>query len=362
MSIFLAIGAVVLSELFLFAPIALFLEYGWPVRKKAILAPFSNEVVKKYFQAFHPNDPRGSKGTRQDFEKEFVDRYGRRHYVVPSVILGLVSVYLVVLSVNSLFQHATGSTPFFSDVLSPITVAAFCGAYVWVVADLIARERTLDLSTTHVHWATFRLIVSLPLGFAFSQFATNDKVGLGVAILAGAFPGQTLGKMARRIAGKQLGIDDPPGDKRTRLDNLQNIDTTVSDRFVDEGITTIPQLAYADPVDITMRTGFKFIFVVDCVSQALLWVYMEDYYAAAKANGFRGALEVCGFLQEREDAENKGENQIFDDMRMLEQKRKVMEAFAVQAKVPVDVIEEQMDYIWNDTWVGFLVDLTDDGE
>ena len=45
------------------------------------------------------------------------------------------------------------------------------------------------------------------------------------------------------------------------------------ERYKDEGITTICGLAYADPIDLTIRTNFDFNYVVDCVSQALMWIY-----------------------------------------------------------------------------------------
>lgn len=50
--------------------------------------------------------------------------------------------------------------------------------------------------------------------------------------------------------------------------NLDSIDHPIADRLNGADILTIAQLAYTDPVQLAMRTGLGFDFVLDIVGQA----------------------------------------------------------------------------------------------
>ena len=73
---------------------------------------------------------------------------------------------------------------------------------------------------------------------------------------------------------------------------------SLAERFEIEGIVSIEQLAYSDPIDITLRTGLTFMFVIDIISQALGWVYLEKDIIIARRYSLRGALEIQGLLEE----------------------------------------------------------------
>ena len=79
---------------------------------------------------------------------------------------------------------------------------------------------------------------------------------------------------------------------------MQSIGKSNAERFKDEGVTTISGLAYADPIDLTIRTNFDFNYVVDCVSQALMWIYFgkKKDYAKLFPLSLRGAQEVAAVM------------------------------------------------------------------
>jgi len=63
----------------------------------------------------------------------------------------------------------------------------------------------------------------------------------------------------------------------------------------------VPKLARCatlSPIDLTVKTNLEFNFVIDSVSQALLWVYLEDRVKKLYPFSLRGAQEVCSFLDD----------------------------------------------------------------
>src|SRR5215813_12461801 len=76
--------------------------------------------------------------------------------------------YLILFSVNTAFRHIPAGISIFDAELPLVAVAGVAGAYMWVLHDLILRERSLDLPTTHVNRATFRFVVAIGLGYALA--------------------------------------------------------------------------------------------------------------------------------------------------------------------------------------------------
>jgi hypothetical protein len=71
---------------------------------------------------------------------------------------------------------------------------------------------------------------------------------------------------------------------------------TNAERFYDEGITTIAELAWTDPVDLAVRTNFDFNYVIDCMGQALLAVYMGEAIRKLGPFSLRAAQEAASMV------------------------------------------------------------------
>jgi hypothetical protein len=108
-----------------------------------------------------------------------------------------------------------------------------------------------------------------------------------------AFPTNTLFALMRRLLSQNLKLSDVPMSGETQLKVLPGIDVLNAERFAAEDITTIAQLAYHDPVELTMRTNFDYSYIVDCLSQALLFIYVgEEYLDKLALQGIRGSYEM----------------------------------------------------------------------
>src|SRR5271166_2896146 len=86
----------------------------------------------------------------------------------------------------------------------------------------------------------------------------------------------------------------------------------------------MPQLAYYDPVKLTMQTNIDYDYIVDCVSQALLFVYVgKDSLEKLTRQGIRGAYEMRGILLELEDEEASIDQK--EQVKAKEKLRKIAE-------------------------------------
>ena len=180
--------------------------------------------------------------------------------------------------------------------LPAIPVAALAGAYMWVLYDLIGRTRRRDLAPADLSWGSFRFVVAAPLGLSVAALFT-EEAGVAVAFLLGAFPTRTLITLMQRAAASKVGLEGYADESGHEILKLQGISRVSAERFGDEGVSTILQLAYSDPVDLTMRTNFAFSYVIDCCSQALAWIYFEDKMPQLRQYGVRGAMEIGNVLK-----------------------------------------------------------------
>jgi hypothetical protein len=348
--------AFLLLEAILLLPVTLFLLTGWGARRRIILSRFTDRSVHLYYRAFFPQEQLAgpSRPTHlAAFADDFDRRYGRWHYLAPLALFTATSSYLLLLSLNTAFRLLPTPVSWLDVELPTVAVAGVAGAYMWVLYEFISRERSMDFSTTHVNRATFRFAVAVPLGYALAQLAVSQPWQHSLAVLAGAFPTDAIFRNLRWLFVRRLGMDEPPADRRDRLDNLQGVDAGVAERFAEEGITTVSQLAYSDPIALTIRSGFRFDYVCDCISQALAWVYLEGRLAVAARFGIRGALEVAGLL----DTVRKANPADPVSVAEAAQASQAIEDFAAAAQMTRLTVEGILNTIWEDRAVEFLIDI-----
>jgi hypothetical protein len=82
------------------------------------------------------------------------------------------------------------------------------------------------------------------------------------------------------------------------------VDNAVFERMSEIGVTTIGQLAWSDPIALTMRTNMGFMFVLDLVSQALAWSYLGPKLETLRPMGLRGAYEIRVLMAEAGDPDS----------------------------------------------------------
>lgn len=275
-------------------PVGHYLLFGWPARKQQIVSRFSDESIARYKETFRP---KSDFTDNEGFSKDYDVRYGRQLFLVPVLLFSVTLFFLTYLSVAWVLSHDWANA---SEGTAKIAIFSLAGAYMWITYDLIIRARQNDVVTSDVNRATLRLLVSLPFGFAISAFAgvmTGSTVTLSTGALAffvGAFPTDTILKFMRRTAGGQLKLDaDTSGDSVQQLTKIDGISVPIAERFIDEGVKTNLQLAYTDPVALTIKSGMDFSFILMCCGQALVRIYFnDDQMKAVQKYALRTGFEI----------------------------------------------------------------------
>jgi len=224
--------------------------------------------------------------------------------------------------------------------LPALAVVAISGAYMYCAFDIIDRWNSSGLSPTDLLWLSFRLAIAVPMAYALSS-AFNSTLALTVAFLIGAFPTRTLLKVARRVASKLLASEDLPESGDTELLKLSGVDRKIAECFAAEGITTVLQLAYSDPVRLAIRTNLAFSYMVDVMSQALLYIYVGPRLADFANASLRGSYEICA-LRHGLKSEQVAEAE------------KRFNAIATELKYPPDVFRNLISQVGDDPCTTFL--------
>ena len=336
-------GAIALCILLPLVPIGEYLRTGWRAKRNDITAGVSEEAKRRYLQMFSLSDQAargagqrgrglpakrrhatgdavagdGKTGRHDQVFEDFYKRwYGRHRYAVPVLVFVGVLAFLSVeigYSAASLFPYWKAHEPTWTYSLDPTALSAIAGAYLWVTSDFIRRARRLDFAPSDINWGTLRLVVAVPMGYAFAGFGqvgtagpvadTGQVVASVIAFSLGALPLSAIQDILRQTLYKRFTTTVHEEDRTDAVTQLQGIDDEIAMRLESEGITTIPQLAYCDPVRLVMRSNLTFNFVVDCMNQALCWVYFESQLDNLRPLGLRGAVEISALLDALASAE-----------------------------------------------------------
>lgn len=328
-----------LAAAMVLVPLLLYLYLPWATRRDKLLGYLDKESLILYYQQFFPTKTPAPTAVLQEFRSDFARTYGRRHYGVPILLLALLTTASAFAAARTLqvWQNVASS----KYALPWIVLSALAGGFAWVISDLISRLRRRDFTVSDIYNWVFRILIAAPFGWAFAQLA-KDTVGVPLAFLLGAFPTGTLFTIARRLAATRLGVSEDPTTGALELEKLQSVTKTNAERFYDAGISTIVQLAYADPVDLTIRTNFDFNYVIDCTSQALLWIYFGEKTSALQVYSLRGAQEVCYYLILLRDATTQA------------QASATLMAVAASLNLPPDVMLTTLEQVGEDPYSKFI--------
>jgi hypothetical protein len=275
----------------LFYPIAAFLYSGWPRRWEEISTILDDKAKQRYLIIFH-NLNVDTDHARTRFKGLYFSLYGRKLFAIPMLLLGIIALVETYYIAGALLELVNpGKTS--KDL--QVSVAAMAGAYGAVAWYLIARMQQRNLSRGDVCRAAVQMAVAVIAGFAFSAFSNADLAPL-MAFAVGFIPFQTLAELLRKQVRKQLPATADAEVSSEQITELTGIDAATAARIEDADITTVVQLAWCDPIDLTMRSNLQFIFVLDIVSQALAWVYLKGDLKALGKTGLRGAIEIRTML------------------------------------------------------------------
>jgi hypothetical protein len=253
-----------------------------------------DEAKKIYLEKFQKYTAATPDEARTVFYQNYHSRFGRRHFIVPLAVIGILVILQGALVIEFLIPEIDLGT--LKLPLNPAALAALAGAYMWVVSDFIWRARRMDFSPADVLWGSLRLFIAAPLGLSIGSLAKPDVLAF-VAFGLGAFPLETLQTFLRQLSARALNIEIGTV-QNSELLRLDGVDQILVERLAHEDITSIVQLAYCDPIQLAMRSNLSFNAIVDLVNQALAWVYIGEKLPLLRPLGFRGAYEVRQFCED----------------------------------------------------------------
>ena len=246
-------------------PILHHLEWGLAERRRSILGYFDDRAARLYFKQFYAAEvEKLGPNYAVQLARIYDQRFGLRAFLMP------LTIYLVALATTITIVLATAFSTLKlatipSAVLPAVSAYALAGAYLWIVSDLIQRYRQRDLVPGALYAATFRTAIAIPTAYAISAILT-EAAAPTFAFLLGTFPTDTLVLIMRRTVSKKLGLgDESDTNKKHELEVLQGVNTAIAEKLSDMGVSTLLQLAYEDPIQLTMRTNLSFSFAVDVV-------------------------------------------------------------------------------------------------
>jgi hypothetical protein len=180
----------------------------------------------------------------------------------------------------------------FTELPDKVVVAALSGAYLSVGLNLFSRIACLSLLPSDLNYYTLRMIIAPAMGFALSTVAGSVNAVVLVAFAITLLPISDILTWLRSLAAKSLNITDSPQEVTDKVINLPGVDSDLAARFQEQGVTTIRQFADTDPVQLSMRSGLDFAFVVSLVDEALVWPYFGKKLLALSAFGWNGVSDV----------------------------------------------------------------------
>jgi hypothetical protein len=341
-------------------PVGQYLRYGWSARKQQIVSRLADKSIVFYKATFCPNsDLADSAG----FAKEYDVRYGRTLFLFPVLLLSAMLFFSTYLGVSWVFSHDWLGE---SEGTAKIAFFSLAGAYIWITYDLIIRARQNDIVPSDINRATLRLLVSLPFGFAISAFTSGSTVTLSTGVLAffvGAFPTDTVLKFMRRTAGGVLKLDaDSSGNNVQQLVKIDGITVPIAERFIDEGVITNLQLAYADPVALTIKSGMDFSFILLCCAEALVRTYFnDDQMKVVKKYALRTGFEIKTLNDElnsydkvKDDAAKAGKAEPPPPNSVQAAAKQQLEQFAIALALDAASTRFILDQIAGDPYTKFI--------
>jgi hypothetical protein len=220
--------------------------------------------------------------------------YGPITYVLPIIM------NVVVIALGIMIGMVLAKVPFalpsgVGDLVrtAPITLSlGFGGAYIQSLYDTLRRCRESDLSAYSLHFTWVHMVLASILAPLVSK-AFAPEVGQFVSFGLGLFPLKDTFEYARNMAKKKLEISlEPEEVKGLPMGLVEGLNKKVVDRLDEEGITSIVDLAYSDPIKLFLKTNYPWAWVIDVMDQALLINYIGAKIEALRPIGIRGSIEM----------------------------------------------------------------------
>ncbi len=341
-----ALGIALFLTILLTYPLVSFMRHGWVRKAEEVSASLSSAAKQTYFRVFWDREiqPAAVEG---EFATLYRNGHGRLRFLFATILVFIIAVaesFHLGQSLMTLIRANPLSTEAELGKEWRAVSASIAGAYTFVAWDFFARMQKRNLVVADVLRGALRLAMAIPIGMTFAIL--SPSVGVFLAFGVGVFPLQTIMTILRRQVNDRLKLETTEGATPDNIALIAGIDRSIAERIEDADITTIPQLAWCDPIQLVMRTNLGFDYVVDIVGQALAWVYLGDKLAVLRPFGLRSAYEIRVFYSELTG----------DDQAMAAAAVRVLNDAAATLKMQPDSLRYAFAQIAEDGATEFLYD------
>lgn len=256
----------------------------------------SESALQKADASFAPLAARAKQRFGTYFDKEF----SRQRFFWPLILLLVTAVLFLFIVAHEVLNWMSHHTAAHGWVPAAV-IFGILGGYTWVVFDHITRMSNEDFRPVDLYWSTFRLVIAVPSAYAFS-YVFPASWSLGMAYLLGTLPTGTIMATGRRILAQRMPLEEKTG-SQSQVQNLLSVDTYIAERLLGEGITSYVQLAYVDPVRLSIRTGLNFSVSVTLAGESLVALYVANLsqFEIYRKYGLFGSFEVATLWAEYND-------------------------------------------------------------
>jgi hypothetical protein len=230
-------------------PLYTYFRYAWAQKAEEINSSLAVSAKQAYLRVFQKIEV-AEEQAGPCFDIYYRQWYGRKRLVCPILL-----VLLVAGSENFVLGQALLKLDLFSTGIS-VLPASIAGAYTFVTWNFFASVQRRNLSIADIMRGALRLAIAVPLGFALAGL--SQGAGPFLAFAVGVFPLDTISTILRQLANKKLMLELGAASSPSQVSQLSGVDAATADRISDADITTIAQLAWCDPIDLTMRSHLRF--------------------------------------------------------------------------------------------------------
>ncbi|WP_224770981.1 hypothetical protein [Pseudomonas sp. FEN] len=234
------------------------------------------------------------------FARIYHEQYGLVPFVVPFIILLAVAYAAAALvACNYVTQNCppTLQIACIYHLGSPLLVSSLAGAFMFVVSDSVLSIRRKSLNISDVYWYSLRLFLAIPLALVIANTGTGDGAQIVTAFALGTLPVDSLMKVVRRMGFPQITDQDKQDGSSDKLLVLEGVTLPVVATLEAEGINSIEQVAAADPVLLSIRTGFPFRFTLRLGSQAIVRRHLGENAAQLLPVGLGDVVPIYLLVQ-----------------------------------------------------------------
>ena len=181
----------------------------------------------------------------------------------------------------------------------PIYYAAI-GAYLWGFYEFLIRYRNQNWSAVIQHLIWLKIPISMIVSYFIFYKNESGEIASIIAFGIGAFPIEYLKKFVMNAAASKIGAFNKNIISSPKWESLRGITEQIVEKFDEQGVENVHQLASADPFKLHFNTNIEFTAILDYIDQSILRTYLSQADADVLYEyGLTGAIDMAVLYSSR---------------------------------------------------------------